>query len=173
MEVGGRGTGGGEGDETSGLRNGKEWKSRETHAGKDKESGGGGDEKNVAHWRKVVRKKDKDVRSLSGECGAEIWGWNDEGRLDAIKRRYAKWILGLDKVTPNYILREETGEEEIRTKAARRAVNYEEGARRSDEKLAREMERQRGEKKLNRWEERRGGLRRGETGNRRRLDGKS
>ena len=41
-------------------------------AGKDKESGGG-DEKNVAHWRKVIqgrfRKKDKDVRSLSGECG--------------------------------------------------------------------------------------------------------
>ena len=58
--------------------------------------------------------------------GAEIWGWNDEGSLDAIKRRYTKWILGLDKVTPNYILREVTGEEEIRTKAVRRAVNYEE-----------------------------------------------
>ena len=43
-----------------------------THTGKDKESGGG-DEKNVAHWRKVIqgrlRKKDKDVRSLSAECG--------------------------------------------------------------------------------------------------------
>ena len=38
--------------------------------------------------------------------GAEIWGWNDERRLDIIKRRYMKWILGLDKVTPNYILRE-------------------------------------------------------------------
>ena len=33
--------------------------------------------------------------------GAEIWGWNDEGRLDTIKRRYMKWILGLNKVTPN------------------------------------------------------------------------
>ena len=76
-----------------------------------------------------------------------------------------KWILGLDKVTPNYILREETGEEEIRTKAVRRAFmksNYEEGARSSDKKLVREcirqMERQRGEKKLSGWEERRAGL---------------
>ena len=47
-------------------------KNGKTHTGKDKKSGGG-DEKNVAHWRKVVqgrlRKKDKDVRSLSGECG--------------------------------------------------------------------------------------------------------
>ena len=40
--------------------------------------------------------------------GAGIWDWNDEERLDIIKRRYMKWILELDKVTPNYILREET-----------------------------------------------------------------
>ena len=94
--------------------------------------------------------------------GAEIWGWNDEGRLDIIKRRYMKWILGLDKVTPNYILREETREEEIRTKAVRSAFNYEEGARSSDKKLVREcirkMERQREEKKPSKWKERRAGL---------------
>ena len=73
--MGGRRSGGDKGDEISGLHSGKEWKSRETHTGKDKKSGGG-DEKNVAHWRKVVqgrrirlRKKDKDVRGLSGACG--------------------------------------------------------------------------------------------------------
>lgn len=32
---------------------GKEQKSRETHTAKDKESGGG-NEKNVAHWRKII-----------------------------------------------------------------------------------------------------------------------
>ena len=94
--------------------------------------------------------------------GAEIWGWNDEGKLDSIRRRYMKWIRGLDKVTPNYILREETREEEIRTKAVRSAFNYEEGARSSDKKLVREcirkMERQRREEKLSRWEERRAEL---------------
>lgn len=92
--------------------------------------------------------------------GAEIWGWNNEGRLDTIKRRYMKWILGLDKITPNYILREETQEKKIRTKAVKRVFKYEETARSSDKKLMREcireMERQRGEKNLSVWEERRG-----------------
>ena len=50
--MGGRGTGEGKGDELFGLHSGKEWKSSETHTGKDKKSGGG-EEKNVAHWRKV------------------------------------------------------------------------------------------------------------------------
>lgn len=27
--------------------------------------------------------------------GAEIWGWKNETRLDRIKRKYVKWILGL------------------------------------------------------------------------------
>ena len=49
-----------------------------------------------------------------------------------------KWILGLDKVTSTYILREETREEEIRTKAVRRTFNYEERARSSGKKLVRE-----------------------------------
>lgn len=34
--------------------------------------------------------------------GAEIWGWQYEDRLDIIKRKYVKWILGLDRGTPNY-----------------------------------------------------------------------
>lgn len=59
--------------------------------------------------------------------GIEIWGWNDEGRLDTIKRRYMKLILELDKVTTNYILREETQKEEIRTKAMKRAFKYKQG----------------------------------------------
>ena len=70
--------------------------------------------------------------------GAEIWGWNNEGRLDIIESRYMKWILGLDKVISTFILREETREEEIRTKAVRRTLNYEKRARSSDKKLVRE-----------------------------------
>ena len=142
--MGGRRSGGDKGDEISGLHSGKEWKSRETHTGKDKKRGGG-DEKNVAHWRKAVKEDFERrikmfvalVKSVAMN-GAEIWSWNNEGRLDIIKRRYMKWILELDKVTPNYILREETREEEIRTKAIRRTLHYEEGARSSDQKLVRE-----------------------------------
>ena len=70
--------------------------------------------------------------------GSEIWDWSNEERLDIIERRYMKWILGLDKVTSTYILREETREEEIRTKAVRRTFNYEERARSSGKKLVRE-----------------------------------
>ena len=51
MEVGRGGTGGGKGDEMSRLHSGEERKSRETHTGKES---GSGDEKNVAHWRKVI-----------------------------------------------------------------------------------------------------------------------
>ncbi|XP_043528367.1 uncharacterized protein LOC122538397 [Frieseomelitta varia] len=83
--------------------------------------------------------------------GVEIWGWNDEGRLDTIKRRYMEWILALNKVTSNYILREEIQQEE-RTKVVRRVFKYEEGAKNSDKNLVRdcirEMERQRGKKNL-------------------------
>lgn len=67
--------------------------------------------------------------------GAEIWGWKNETRLDRIERKYVKWILGLDRKTPNYILIEETKMIEIRIEATRRAIIYEEKARNSGKKL--------------------------------------
>lgn len=39
---------------------------------------------------------------------AEIQGWGEEGRIDRIKRKYVKWVLGLDGRTSNYILMEES-----------------------------------------------------------------
>jgi len=67
--------------------------------------------------------------------GAEICGWKNERKLDKIKRKYVKWVLGLDRKTPNYILVEETKMIEIRMEALRRAINYEEKARKSEKKL--------------------------------------
>ncbi|KYN30224.1 hypothetical protein ALC57_00314, partial [Trachymyrmex cornetzi] len=58
--------------------------------------------------------------------GAEVWCWQNDNRLDGIKRKYMKWILKLDWRTPNYILTEETKMEEIKVKAIRRAVKGEE-----------------------------------------------
>jgi len=37
--------------------------------------------------------------------GKEIWGWANDGRMDGIKRKYVKWILGLGN-TELYISRE-------------------------------------------------------------------
>ncbi|XP_043583307.1 uncharacterized protein LOC122568058 isoform X2 [Bombus pyrosoma] len=70
--------------------------------------------------------------------GAEVWGWNMEETLDRIKREYIKWILGLDRTTPNYILTEECKIEEIKVKALKRAARYEERTLESEKELVKE-----------------------------------
>lgn len=69
--------------------------------------------------------------------GAEIWGWQYKDRLDRIKRKYVKWILELNRGTPNYILLEETMIQEIKMKAIR-AIRYEEKSRNTSKKLVHE-----------------------------------
>lgn len=79
--------------------------------------------------------------------GEEVWGWKMEERLDGIKRKYIKWILGLDRKTSNYILIEETKEKELRMKALKRAIKYEENSRQLKKKIVvermKEMDRRR------------------------------
>ena len=91
--------------------------------------------------------------------GAEVWGWRTEEKIDRIKRKYAKWVLGLDSKTPNYILVEETKMREMRTEALRRATRYEEKSRRSEKKLVkeciREAERRERTREISKWEEKR------------------
>ena len=67
--------------------------------------------------------------------GAEIWGWGNEERIDKVTRKYVKWVLGLDGKTPNHILIEETKIKELRLEAKKRAIKYEEKARKSEKKL--------------------------------------
>lgn len=91
--------------------------------------------------------------------GAEVWGWRYDDRLDVIKRKYVKWILGLDKGTPNYILVEETKMKELKSEALRRAIKYEEAAWKSNKKIVIECIREiRREKRIgeeSKWERRR------------------
>ena len=63
------------------------------------------------------------------------WGWQEDRRLDGIKRKYVKWILGLNWRTPNYILAEETKIRGIKNykKAIKRAIKYEEKIRSKEE----------------------------------------
>lgn len=67
--------------------------------------------------------------------GAEVWRWRNDDRVDKIKRKYEKWILGLDVRTPNYILAEETKTKELRLEAVKRAIKYEEKSRQSKKLL--------------------------------------
>lgn len=91
--------------------------------------------------------------------GAEVWGWQEEGRLDEIKRRYVKWILKLDRNTPNYMLIEETKMKELRIQAIRRAIKYEEKVNSSKKKLIKEciknLERTRPRREEGGWEKKR------------------
>ncbi|XP_043501615.1 uncharacterized protein LOC122523806 [Polistes fuscatus] len=75
--------------------------------------------------------------------GAEIWGWEEDERLESVQRRYMKWTLGLDSNTPNYIVEEECKYEKMRIKALGRALKFEEKIRDSDIKLVKECIRER------------------------------
>ncbi|XP_070167776.1 uncharacterized protein [Polyergus mexicanus] len=70
--------------------------------------------------------------------GAEIWGWRKEERLDGIQRKYVKWILGLERTTPNYIVVEEGKLVKIKEKALKRALKYEEKIGTTRKKLVEE-----------------------------------
>lgn len=40
--------------------------------------------------------------------GVEIWGWKEREGIERIQDRYTKWIMGVGRYTPPYIVREET-----------------------------------------------------------------
>lgn len=91
--------------------------------------------------------------------GAEIWGWGNDTRIDGIKRKYVKWILGLDRGTPNDIVAEETKIEELRTEALKRAIRYEEKTRKKEKKIilkcVREIDKKRTGNEEIKWEKKR------------------
>ncbi|XP_025998026.2 trichohyalin-like [Solenopsis invicta] len=113
-------------------------------------------------FKEDFRRRIKMFEALVGSValyGAEVWGWRDKKTLDGIKRKYAKWILNLDRGTPNYILLEETKMEEIRIQAIKRALRYEEKARQSGKKIVKEcirdLEKRRPEAEEGKWERKR------------------
>lgn len=56
-------------------------------------------------------------------------GWRFEvGKRESIERleeRYMRWVLGVDGMTPGYMIREELQREKIKGRAGRRAWKYE------------------------------------------------
>jgi hypothetical protein len=57
---------------------------------------------------------------------AEIWGWREQEGLEGVQGKYLKWVLGVDRETPSYIVMEETKRDEIRIEAGKRAIRFEE-----------------------------------------------
>jgi len=61
-------------------------------------------------FKEDYKRRMKMFDSLVGSVlfGAEVWGWLNKNRLDGIKKKHMKWMLNLNRRTPNYILLEET-----------------------------------------------------------------
>ncbi|KAK4886246.1 hypothetical protein RN001_002517 [Aquatica leii] len=71
--------------------------------------------------------------------GAEIWGWKEWRKVKGLQEKYWRWVLGLDRDTPGYIVREEVQIEKIRIETGKRAIKYEEEMReRTDCKILQE-----------------------------------
>lgn len=87
------------------------------------------------------KKRIKMFNALVGSIalyGTEVRGWRNEERVDSVKKKYVKWILGLDRRTPNYILVEETKMRELRLEAMKRVIKYEEITRKTKRKIVME-----------------------------------
>ncbi|KAH0812552.1 hypothetical protein GEV33_010238 [Tenebrio molitor] len=57
--------------------------------------------------------------------GAEIWGWKEQKEVERVQEKYLRWVLGVDRETPGYIVREECKRSKLRVKAGKRAAKFE------------------------------------------------
>ncbi|XP_011862008.1 PREDICTED: uncharacterized protein LOC105558746 [Vollenhovia emeryi] len=109
-------------------------------------------------WEKKIWLYDSLVWSVIG-YGVEVWGWEERESMERCQEKYLRWVLGVDRRTPGYMVREEVQREKLRERAGlRRAWEWErrleegkgsEIARRCLEEIKRRAE---GGKELSRWE---------------------
>lgn len=78
--------------------------------------------------------------------GAELWGWKVREEVERVQERFGRWMLGVDKCTPGYIVRDELNWNKMRVRTGKLAIGYEEKVRGSDKKLAKNSCRERGTK---------------------------
>lgn len=61
--------------------------------------------------------------------GVEIWGWKEWKMMESLHETYLRWILGVERTTPGYIVTEELKRDKMRVSAGGRAAGYEERIR--------------------------------------------
>jgi hypothetical protein len=54
--------------------------------------------------------------------GAEIWGWKEYEEVERVQEKYLRWILRMNRETPDYIVRDECKRNKLRMKARKRAA---------------------------------------------------
>lgn len=55
---------------------------------------------------------------------AEVWGWAERKKVERMQERYLRWILGVDRCTPGYMVREETQRLKLNMRASKQAWKY-------------------------------------------------
>lgn len=56
--------------------------------------------------------------------GVEVWGWKEKESMETLEERHLRWVLGVDKMTPGYLVRKEIQREKIRGRVKRRAWRF-------------------------------------------------
>ena len=100
-------------------------------------------------WERRMWLFDKLVWPVVG-YGAEVWGWREREKMERLQERFMKWVLGVNRCTPGYMVREEMQRGMLKGRAGMRAWVYERKLEEGQGELARWC-----------WEEVKGRLRRG------------
>jgi len=58
------------------------------------------------------------------DYGAEIWGWKEREEIEMVQDRFLRWVVGVEKYTPGYMVREELQKDKLRGRARLRAWGY-------------------------------------------------
>ena len=92
-------------------------------------------ERRFSHSHKIrMMMFDSIVKSVM-TYGVEIWGWRQYEELEAVQVKYLKWVLGLSKITPTYIVKNECKREKLSISAGGRAMDFEEKLRKEEKPL--------------------------------------
>lgn len=75
-------------------------------------------------WGRRLWLFDRLVWTVMG-YGVEVWGWGERERMERLEERYLRWLLGVDRRTPRYLVREELQRERLGERAGRRAWGFE------------------------------------------------
>jgi hypothetical protein len=47
-------------------------------------------------------------------CGEEIWGWKEQEEVERAQEKYLRWVLGVDRERPGYIVKEKCKRNRLR-----------------------------------------------------------
>jgi hypothetical protein len=83
-----------------------------------------GERKQEGDFRKRMMMFESMVKSIL-MSEVEIWGRKEQDELERVQEEYLRWVLGVDRETPGYIVREECKRNGVRVKAGKRAAKFE------------------------------------------------